>query len=1180
MPSDPLASDGDHGGGSDTQTTQEAPLTAPDEGENDSTTAGTQIHELHKRLREMESKMGSVDKLYNLHKSTAEAMEFSTEDPTISAWSNPAFDPIVRRREELEFYTDVLFFMRKLRHTHKAIVERERINKERMEALQKPDDTTVDDRIEKICLDAFKEGKRLKLIQMEWDDYLLRGAYDSPIPIEENCLTPVHVISGEPDSRLILQFPTAMRSIESAIKDRAQVERISPTFESGNLFEQEPLPERIRIHSRSLVAIFHEIAHMKGPPRVPMVNIPQIPTVYLRPFQDILYIQQDLRDWLAMLEKHFEKCDETRHFASASNSSSPAKPHDDPVSSDKDETKESLTYRLSHSVSALLHLRCLMEFIDKEIKPKQEYINSPECTRIHFHDLWHLFKPGDEVIQQDGKQAFVVLRVQVPKHRVEEPWNRWNKADDSSDSSSSSSDSDDDDDGDDGDDGTDGPFRVHCAYIDFDGKYFGPVSKRFKIPPFGETKSIRSLPLYPLRHTKDAQARQALIKRGQMLLEVSKFKAMYYMGVTIDKRDEIDSQVVIDFNEALADEERRKAWEPRMGNLRTAADHLGRQCTAHCCFPRDVRGGSQAESSRTEDHIKSLLPHTLMGVTSLILQSRSLQEVLSSLDKLTETEYTIMTYRVFGFILRSRKWAQLDLNLLRYENANARNLTVDAFEGLELPDNHREVLKSLVVQHFRSKQSTFMKNEQTDLIQGKGKGLILLLHGAPGVGKTTTAEGIAELFKKPLFQITCGDLGTTAREVETELEKNFSLASRWGCILLLDEADVFLSAREKMDFKRNGLVAVFLRVLEYYSGILFLTTNRIGDFDEAFSSRIHMSLYYPPLDEDKTLKVFQLNLDLIKKRFVRQGRSITFDASAVEKFARDHFKAYKYNRWNGRQIRNACQTALALAEFDSQGGTMNIESEMDKSVVVELQQKYFETVQKAYLAFDEYLGDIQGTQGDSRAIDYKLRARTDTPYQAKRNAFPQHESYRVPRSQHILHPEYPHTQRGSANVSQSNFGPQGDPFDQNYTPTTPNANMQSSRGYEHYSPHRVPMQSYQGQARGGSMTSREAYERSPEASQQYQTDHQYAQGGPRGQQFDSPRGSNRIIRSVEDERYSSPGYDDSPLPNRPAQRPSQAYSYENPNDGGSGQNLNPSMQGPSSYNPNTIFRSRRDDGGS
>jgi len=53
---------------------------------------------------------------------------------------------------------------------------------------------------------------------------------------------------------------------------------------------------------------------------------------------------------------------------------------------------------------------------------------------------------------------------------------------------------------------------------------------------------------------------------------------------------------------------------------------------------------------------------------------------------------------------------------------------------------------------------------------------------------------------------------------------------------------------------------VFLRVLEYYSGILFLTTNRVGTLDEAFKSRIHLSLYYPSLNRDQTLQIFEMNI--------------------------------------------------------------------------------------------------------------------------------------------------------------------------------------------------------------------------------------------------------------------------------------------------------------------------------
>ena len=52
------------------------------------------------------------------------------------------------------------------------------------------------------------------------------------------------------------------------------------------------------------------------------------------------------------------------------------------------------------------------------------------------------------------------------------------------------------------------------------------------------------------------------------------------------------------------------------------------------------------------------------------------------------------------------------------------------------------------------------------------------------------------------------------------------MVARWEAVLLLDEADVFLEARSTHDLERNKLVSIFLRVLEYYEGILFLTTNR------------------------------------------------------------------------------------------------------------------------------------------------------------------------------------------------------------------------------------------------------------------------------------------------------------------------------------------------------------------
>ena len=68
-----------------------------------------------------------------------------------------------------------------------------------------------------------------------------------------------------------------------------------------------------------------------------------------------------------------------------------------------------------------------------------------------------------------------------------------------------------------------------------------------------------------------------------------------------------------------------------------------------------------------------------------------------------------------------------------------------------------------------------------------------------------------------------GDIGETPNEVQQYLDKSFRLAHRWGCVMLLDEADVFLQTRNRTDMRRNAVVSVFLRSLEYYSGILILT---------------------------------------------------------------------------------------------------------------------------------------------------------------------------------------------------------------------------------------------------------------------------------------------------------------------------------------------------------------------
>ena len=245
-----------------------------------------------------------------------------------------------------------------------------------------------------------------------------------------------------------------------------------------------------------------------------------------------------------------------------------------------------------------------------------------------------------------------------------------------------------------------------------------------------------------------------------------------------------------------------------------------------------------------------------------------------------------------------------------------------------------------------------------DLVEQKGQGCIILLHGAPGVGKTSTAECVASYTRRPLFPITSGNIGFSPEGIENRLQENFNLAHKWGCVLLLDEADLFLAKRNKEDIKRNGLVSVFLRVLEYYSGILILTTNRVGAFDEAFHSRIHLSLYYPSLGLKKSLKILETNFRRIDKhnedRAKRNDAPMEIQDNNIRKYWKSNYEVLK---WNGRQIRNAFQTAMALADCEAR--------ERDTSPVVTV--KHFETIANASVDFAKYMARVQGGEADHLA---------------------------------------------------------------------------------------------------------------------------------------------------------------------------------------------------------------------
>jgi hypothetical protein len=236
---------------------------------------------------------------------------------------------------------------------------------------------------------------------------------------------------------------------------------------------------------------------------------------------------------------------------------------------------------------------------------------------------------------------------------------------------------------------------------------------------------------------------------------------------------------------------------------------------------------------------------------------------------------------IFGFSFAAKAWGRM-----RVADVRPIAWRHDAFDQVVLPEDDKQLVKALVQHHG----GTF-----EDLVEGKGGGLIFMLHGEPGQGKTLLAETTAEVLQRPLYMISVGELGTDPDELEERLRRILDLADTWNAVLLLDEADIFLEARDEKDIVRNAMVGVFLRLLEYHQGVLFLTTNRVRNIDRAFMSRISLALSFGVADQAKR-KAIWTNLLTAAGLDPRLAQALS------------HYDL------NGRQIKNVIRLTQTLAK--------------------------------------------------------------------------------------------------------------------------------------------------------------------------------------------------------------------------------------------------------------------------
>jgi ATPase family associated with various cellular activities (AAA) len=491
--------------------------------------------------------------------------------------------------------------------------------------------------------------------------------------------------------------------------------------------------------------------------------------------------------------------------------------------------------------TARKHLQLLYDVLEAELKDaihaKNDLVKNGVIT---FDHLWTIFEPGELVYSTDED-----------KERLYELQSTTRCTDQKR--------------------GVD-YLRIQARGIDWDGEKFGTAWAYLSDYEFEGTRPITSLTAFPFEfHPQKEQLSKALTARGKLFEKFAGYHYQAYQGVALGYgrcgliKHNVDSRVIIDC----------AAHNAFLPNNAVFFNALGRQVDVPSQSNDNDESDQESNYDSSEDSSYVYTPQDGDDTAG----SKPGHRPLTSKELLLTVPY------VRGYAIKNKKWLIFFVDQIR-----PIVFSTNAFSSLVLPAQQKDLIQAFVSSQVKHK-STF-----DDVIAGKGRGMIMLLSGPPGVGKTLTAESVAENMQVPLYMLSAGDLGLEPSEIEETLNTILEMVAKWNAVLLLDEADVFLESRSTGDLERNKMVSIFLRMLEYFQGVLFLTTNRLAQIDEAFHSRIHVSLQYPGLSAESRRHVW--------KTFVGGNERISErdldELSEVE--------------LNGRQIKNILKTAQMLAQ--------------------------------------------------------------------------------------------------------------------------------------------------------------------------------------------------------------------------------------------------------------------------
>jgi hypothetical protein len=340
-----------------------------------------------------------------------------------------------------------------------------------------------------------------------------------------------------------------------------------------------------------------------------------------------------------------------------------------------------------------MHIALLLDHLTAEAGPRQEDINTMiKAGTITFPLLWVIFKPGDWVCQHSNGHTRLF---QVRRHGYGESSARGKY------------------------------FDLSCSFVSFDGEKVGRANDKLRIWDRGEffgmfPTSITSLSAFPIKFleaTERVKILEATAERGERYLAIKEMCVMEYNGLYLYLR-----RPPWNYYSELANYDGTFLPETTTGRVvidpKTFNEEARKQKES-IADEEDKRKKRKDEKESKPCMFPSISIISVTNPKSALDDSDT--SVGQSLDPRLCPSY------VYGFSFEKKEWCKFFVDFL-----SPVEWKPDALNSLILPSPQKRLLKGLVSGHKFPERAR-------DLPGQKGKGLVVLLHGAPGSGKTLTA---------------------------------------------------------------------------------------------------------------------------------------------------------------------------------------------------------------------------------------------------------------------------------------------------------------------------------------------------------------------------------------------------------------------------------------------------------